>query len=54
MNWPTVYTIGPDTASSSPGVTITENGAEPDTITVMIPLGTAAIKFVRLNVTVTP
>ncbi len=54
MNWPTVYTIGPDTAASSPGVMIAENGAAPDNITVTIPQGTATIKFVRLTVTVTP
>ncbi len=54
VNWPTVYTIGPNTAASSSGVTITENGAAPDSITVTIPQGTAGIKFARLTVTVTP
>ena len=54
VNWPTVYTIGPNTAASSSGVTITENGAAPDSITVTIPQGTAVIKFARLTVTVAP
>ena len=52
--WPTVYTIGHYTASSSPGVTVIENANAADTITVTILQGTAAIKFVRLHVTVTP
>lgn len=54
VNWPTVYTIGPDSAASSPGVIVTENGTAPDTITVTIPQGAAARIFARLRVTVTP
>ncbi len=49
--WPTVFFIG---AISYPGVTITENGNAPDTITVVIPPGTNKAKFARLKVTIAP
>jgi uncharacterized delta-60 repeat protein len=54
ITWPGVFTIGPDTAASSPGVSIAENGAAADTITVTIPQGTAARRFVRLKTAITP
>jgi glucosylceramidase len=52
--WPMVLNIGPDAASSSPGVQIEENGTDPDTITVSIPIGTRPRKFARLRVAVNP
>ena len=54
VTWPDVFHIGPNTAASSPGVTVTENGAAPDTITVTIPHGNAARLFVRMKATITP
>jgi uncharacterized delta-60 repeat protein len=52
-SWSADFIIGPDTAASSPGVSITENGVAPDTITVAIPQGSEARKFARLKVAVT-
>lgn len=52
-SWPAVFTIGPSTASSSLGVNVSENGAVPDIITVIIPQGTSTRRYVRLKVTVT-
>lgn len=46
------YTIGADTASSTLGVTVAENGAAADTITVKIPVATKG--FARLRVITTP
>lgn len=46
------YSIGADTASSTLGVDIAENGAAADTITVTIPATTKG--FVRLRVITTP
>ena len=54
LTWPAVFTIGTNTAASSPGVSITENGTAPDTITVTLPQGTATRLFARLKVTVAP
>jgi hypothetical protein len=54
VTWPGVFNIGPATSSSSPGVTIFENGASADTIRVTIPQGPSARLFARLKVTVTP
>jgi hypothetical protein len=51
--WPVTYTIGATTGSSSPGVTVAENGANPDTITVTVPKGSDTAKFARLVVTIT-
>jgi len=51
--WPTVYNIGATTGTSSAGVTVTENGAAPDTITVTVPKGADVKKFARLVVTIT-
>ncbi len=58
VSWPQViqaiFFIGSNTADSSGGVTISENGTAPDTIIVAIPLGTDKTKFARLKVTVRP
>jgi uncharacterized delta-60 repeat protein len=54
ITWPVVFTIGPTTAASSPGVTIVENGAAPDTIAIAIPIGTETKAFAHLKVTVSP
>lgn len=51
VSWPIVYQIGQDTASSSPGVNVIENGAEPDTISVVLPPHRAR-QFAQLRVTV--
>lgn len=53
-SWTDSWQIGPDTTSSSPGVTIEENGSEDDTITVAIPLDIGTRRFVRLVVSETP
>ena len=53
LTWTGGYTIGPDTASSSSGVVVTENGAAADTITVTIPRGTVKRLFARMKVTIT-
>lgn len=53
--WPQVFTVGNDTAGSSPGVVISNDGdANPDTVTVTIPKNSAAAKFAHLKVTGTP
>ena len=54
LTWPAVFTIGATTAGSSPGVSILENGAAPDTITVALSLDDHPRLFARLRVTVTP
>ncbi len=53
-SWTDSWQIGQDTASSSPGVTVEENGSEDDTITVAIPLDIGARRFVRLVIAQTP
>jgi len=53
IHWNTSYTIGADTATSSPGVVMVQNGAGDDIITVTIPKGSDARKFVRLAATTT-
>jgi hypothetical protein len=53
VTWPVVFNIGRDTAASSPGVSILENGTAPDTITVTIPQRPPAL-FARLKVTIAP
>lgn len=54
-DWPEVFTIGNDTAGSSAGVVISNDGdANPDTVTVTIPKNAATTKFARLKVTGTP
>lgn len=53
--WPEVFTIGNDTAGSSAGVVISNDGdANPDTVTVTIPKNSATAKFAHLKVTGTP
>lgn len=53
--WPEVYLIGVDTAASSGGVVVSNDGdSGPDTITVTIPKGGAEEKFARLRVTESP
>jgi hypothetical protein len=54
LSWPTVYTIGPDTARSSPGVSVVENAGGADTITVSIPRGTNPARFARMKVVAAP
>jgi uncharacterized delta-60 repeat protein len=54
VSWPAVFTIGPNTAASSPGVTIVENGNAPDTITVVITAGPRNARFARLKATIAP
>ena len=46
------YVIGATTATSSAGVTVTQNGTNPDTITVTIPRNGEVTKYARLKVTV--
>ena len=53
IHWNTSYNIGADTASSSPGVVMSQNGTGDDLITVTIPKGSDARKFVRLAATTT-
>lgn len=48
--WPQVFQIGDSTTTSSPGVTVEENGDQPDTITVTIPTNGAAACFARVKV----
>jgi autotransporter-associated beta strand protein len=58
-SWPSVFNVGATSASSDPGVTVTENpaapGADPgtDLITVTVPVGANPKMFGRLRVTVT-
>ena len=54
LTWPTVFNIGPNSAASSPGMSISENGTAPDTITVAIPQGKATRIFARLKVMIAP
>ena len=52
-NWPGVYHVGADTASSDAGITVTDNGTY-DTVTLTVPQAPDAQKFARLRVIVTP
>jgi hypothetical protein len=54
VTWPAIFNIGPDTSSSSPGVTVIENGTSHDTISVTIPQGPGVRLFARLKVIITP
>lgn len=54
VTWPVVFNIGPNTGASSSGVSVTENGTAPDTITVTISQSAEKIKFARLNVRIVP
>jgi autotransporter-associated beta strand protein len=51
-SWPGVFNVGAATADSSPGVTIVENGDQPDTVTVTIPKNGATRLFTRVKATV--
>jgi hypothetical protein len=51
--WPEVFTVGSDTASSTAGVTVTDNDNRTDTITLTIPQGPDTKKFARLKVAIT-
>src|SRR6188508_2207770 len=48
IDWPDIFAVGPTTAASTPGVTVSENGTAPDLITVSIPIGTEEARFARL------
>lgn len=50
--WPITYVVGNDTASSSAGVTVTDNGNGTDTIVLTVPQTPDSKKFARLVVTV--
>ena len=54
LTWPEIFVIGPTTAASSSGATVSENGTAPDLITVSIPIGLEEKRFARLKVTVVP
>lgn len=49
--WPDVFTVGTDTATSTPGVTVTDNRDGTDTITLAVPQALDTEKFARLKVT---
>jgi len=51
--WPMIYSVGPDTGSSSDGIVVTNNGTT-DTITLTLAMGEDEKKFARLAVTVSP
>lgn len=51
--WPNVFTVGPNTAGSSAGVTVTDNGNGTDTITLTVSRAPDTKKFARLKVTIT-
>jgi autotransporter-associated beta strand protein len=51
--WPLIFQIGANTAASTAGVVVTENGTEPDTIVVTIPNQGTGRLFGQLKVTVT-
>ena len=51
--WPDVFTVGANTAGSSAGVTVTDNGDGTDTITLTIPQTPHARRFARLKVSIT-
>lgn len=50
--WPEIFTVGADTASSTDGVMVSDNGDGTDTITLTIPRSTDTRKFARLQVVV--
>ncbi|MES2466373.1 MAG: PQQ-binding-like beta-propeller repeat protein [Verrucomicrobiota bacterium] len=52
--WPGMLGIGATTATSSAGVSINENGTDPDLISVLIPSGNGSRYFTRLQVTIAP
>jgi len=52
--WPDRFTVGANTASSTAGITVTNNGDGTDTVTLTIPQATDTQKFARLKVGITP
>lgn len=54
--WPTVYTVGADTAGSSAGITVDKDtpGSGTDTVTLSVAQGGATKMFARLKVVITP
>lgn len=53
VTWPQSFIAGATTSSSSPGVTVAENGNSMDTITVTIP-ATSPRQYFRLTATLSP
>jgi fibronectin-binding autotransporter adhesin len=51
-SWTDSYSVGNDTAGSTTGVTVTDNGDGFDTVTLTIPKGSDTKKFARLSVIV--
>jgi autotransporter-associated beta strand protein len=49
QSWPQVFQVGHMTETSSPGVTVIENGDEPDTIIVTISCNGCASRFARVT-----
>jgi len=52
-SWPNVFTVGRNTAGSSAGVTVRDNGNGTDTITLTVPQAPDTRKFARLKVAIT-
>jgi autotransporter-associated beta strand protein len=52
--WSQSHLVGPDTGSSSPGVTVAENADAPDTITVTLSTAGKTTGFARVKVAVAP
>jgi autotransporter-associated beta strand protein len=52
--WPDVFIVGANTASSTTGITVTNNGNGTDAITLIIPQAGGGQKFCRLKVGITP
>ncbi len=51
--WPNVFTVGSNTASSTAGVSVSDNGNGTDTVTLTVPRAPDARKFARLKVAIT-
>jgi len=51
-NWPDTFTVGADTASSTPGVTVTDNLDGTDTVELTAPQGEDDKRFARLKVVI--
>lgn len=51
--WPDVFSVGADTAGSTEGVAVSDNGDGTDTITLTIPQASMGQKFARIKVTIT-
>jgi autotransporter-associated beta strand protein len=52
--WPEIFTIGADSATSSPGVRVEENAAAADTVVVTISTGGFSPKYARMKVRMIP